>query len=123
MTGRDRQLEHDVLGGIERTSRTPHSDGFGELVTARLNDAGRRFRDTFQHRAASDLLVEAGEESLDLVGWSLLALTVAQRAGLDDRALERLHADVHAAAVAAQTAFAHVNRAIGLLSAEGDGRP
>lgn len=119
MTGRNSDLERAFLDAVERVAPIPAGQGFAALVTARLNDGDRTFGGSFQRRPAPDLLVEAAEESIDLVAWSALALTVAEKQKLDARTLERLRADLQAAAVASATAFAHLNRAIGLTAEAG----
>lgn len=118
-TGRDRDLEAAFLDRVEHSA--PGGTGFRRLVQAVLADGDRKFRGAFQQRGAATLCMEAGEEAVDLVAWSLLALTVAERSGLDRRDLDRVHADLQAAAAASANAFRHVSRAIGVLAAaEGD---
>lgn len=109
---RNHDLEADYLTGIERAAVTPAGLGFAALTAARLNDGDRTHGEAFASRDVADLLAEACEETLDTAGWSALALTVASRSDLSDRARERLRADVHAAGVCAGMAFAALSRAM-----------
>lgn len=120
-TGRDLGLERRFLEAVGRTGSA--DSAFCKLVLAQLADGDRKFGGRFQQRAASTLVVEAGEEALDLVAWAILALTVAERIGLHERDLARVRADLHAASVASATAFRHLSRAIGVLVAAEEGRP
>lgn len=120
-TGRDHALERRFLDAVEQGSAGGPT--FSKLVLAQLADGQRRFGDTFQSRAASTLAVEAGEEALDLAAWAILTLTVAERSGLHDRDLDRVRADLQAAAAASATAFLHLSRAIGVLSTAEEARP
>lgn len=119
-TGRNPELEQAFLAEIEQAS--PGGPEFTKLVLAQLADGDRRFAGTFQQRAASTLCTEAAEEAIDLAAWAALALTRAERAGLHDRDLARVRADLVAASTASATAFKHLSRSIGVLVAAEEGR-
>lgn len=115
-TGRDHELERRFLAAVERVAPIPPGSGFAASVTARLDDGDVTFGKSFLSRSVAELLREALAEQVDGPAWGLLALCVAQAASLDPRVLERLHADVHAAAVASATAYASLSRAIALVT-------
>lgn len=114
--GRDSEVERQLLDGVERTSGA--AVGFSDLVRARLDDGDRTHAGSFMDREIVDLLMEAAEEALDLVGWSALALTVAERTvPPDDRARQPLRAELQTAAALSAAAFGHLNTAISSLTA------
>lgn len=112
--GRDHDLEHNYLHGIENAAQSTMAGGFAYLATAILNDGDRdpNRGARFAWHEVSDLLAEAAEEALDLAAWSALALTNASRLDIDPRAAKGLRADLDLAGIAAVQAFAALNRAM-----------
>lgn len=112
--GRDRDLERRFLDDLARSA--PASSDFARLITEQLDAADARFAGSFQQRSVAELLREALAEYRDGPAWALLAVTQAERAGLDARHRARLWADVLAAAAAAAEAHSRLDRALALLT-------